>query len=173
MKYSVGKYSYGICDKTGFRYDSKDLVFEFRNGSKTGLKVGIDVVDPDHPQNFVGRIKFDDPQTVMDARPDRTEPATERLLNPNFLTTGSAGGGTTTITIKETAHGRSTADVVRLRNVEGFDGISTAVFQSASGYAITKVDNDTYTISVSATATTGSVSGGGQFVTVGPVTLEG
>jgi len=172
MKYSTGKYSYGICDKTGFRYDSKDLVFEFRNGSKTGLKVGIDVVDPDHPQNFVGRIKFDDPQTVMDARPDRTEPATERLLNKDSLTTGSSGGVTTVITIKETNHGRSTSDTIRLRNVVGFDGISTAVFQSASGYAITKVDNDTYTITVSATATSGSQSGGGQFVTVGPVTLE-
>ena len=131
------------------------------------------MVDPDHPQNFVGRIKFDDPQTVMDARPDRTEPATERLLNPNSLTTGSSGGGTTTITIKEINHGRSTSDTIRLRNVVGFDGISTAVFQSASGYAITKVDNNTYTITVSATATTGSQSGGGPFVSVGPVSLEG
>ena len=67
MAYSSGKYSYGICDKTGFRYASKDLVFEFRNGSKTGLRVGVDVVDPDHPQNFVGRMKFDDPQSIQDA----------------------------------------------------------------------------------------------------------
>ena len=29
MAYSSGKYSYGICDKTGFRYATKDLVFEF------------------------------------------------------------------------------------------------------------------------------------------------
>ena len=33
-----------------------------------------DVVDPDHPQNFVGQIKSDDPQSIIDARPDRTEP---------------------------------------------------------------------------------------------------
>ena len=30
--------------------------------------------DRDHPQNFVGRIKTDDPQSLRDARPDRTEP---------------------------------------------------------------------------------------------------
>ena len=172
MAYSSGKYSYGICDKTGFRYATKDLVFEYRNGSKTGLRVGVDVVDPDHPQNFVGRMKFDDPQSIQDARPDRVEPATEVILNKDSLTTGSSGGVTTVVTIKETNHGRSTSDTVRLRNVAGFDGISSTVFQSASGYAITKVDDNTYTITVSATATTGNQSGGGQFVTVGPVTLE-
>ena len=64
--------------KLDLRYASKDLVFEFRNGSKTGLRVGIDVVDPDHPQNFVGRMKFDDPQSIQDARPDRTEPEAEK-----------------------------------------------------------------------------------------------
>ena len=37
MSYSSGRNAYGICDKTGFRYDLKDLVFENRNGSKTGL----------------------------------------------------------------------------------------------------------------------------------------
>ena len=172
MAYSSGKYSYGICDKTGFRYATKDLVFEFRNGSKTGLRVGVDVVDPVHPQNFIGRIKFDDPQSIQDARPDRVEPATEVILDKDSLTTGSSGGGTTVITIKEINHGRSSSVTVRLRNVVGFDGISTSVFQNASGYAITKVNNDTYTITVSATATAGNQSGGGQFVTVGPVTLE-
>ena len=74
MPYSVGKYAYGICDKTGFRYPLKELIPEIRNGAKTGMMVGYDVVDPDHPQNFVGRIKTDDPQSLRDARPDRTEP---------------------------------------------------------------------------------------------------
>ena len=40
MGYSAGKYAYGICDKTGFRYPIKELVFEMRNGVRTGLKVG-------------------------------------------------------------------------------------------------------------------------------------
>ena len=52
----------------------EDLVYEFTNGKRNGLRVGRDVVDPDHPQNFVGQIKSDDPQSIIDARPDRTEP---------------------------------------------------------------------------------------------------
>jgi hypothetical protein len=70
-EYAKAKYAFGFCDKTGFRYPLKDLVFEYRNGIKTGLKVGRDVVDPDHPQNFLGRYRIFDPQSLMDARPDR------------------------------------------------------------------------------------------------------
>ena len=74
MSFAKGKYAFGYCDKTGFRYDLKDLVDEVNNGTKTGFRVGKDVVDPDHPQNFVGLIKSDDPKSIIDARPDRTEP---------------------------------------------------------------------------------------------------
>ena len=74
MAYVKGKYAFGICDRTGFRYKMEDLVYEFTNGKRNGLRVGRDVVDPDHPQNFVGQIKSDDPQSIIDARPDRTEP---------------------------------------------------------------------------------------------------
>ena len=74
MAYAKGKYAFGICDRTGFRYHIEDLVYEFTNGKRNGLRVGRDVVDPDHPQNFVGQIKSDDPQSIIDARPDRTEP---------------------------------------------------------------------------------------------------
>ena len=74
MAYAKGKYAFGICDRTGFRYPIEDLVYEFTNGKRNGLRVGRDVVDTDHPQNFVGQIKSDDPQSIIDARPDRTEP---------------------------------------------------------------------------------------------------
>ena len=172
MSYSSGRNAYGICDKTGFRYDLKDLVFEYRNGSKTGLRVGIDVVDPDHPQNFIGRMKFNDPQSIKDARPDRVEPATERLLLVNPFTTAAADSGSTVVTVTEKDHGRSTSDVVRFRNCLGFDGLTAANFNLATGYAITKLTDDTYTITVAAASTSGSITGGGVFATVGPVTLE-
>ena len=81
MTKARGKYAYGFCDRSGFRYDLHDLVYEFRNGVRNGLRVGKDMVDPDHPQNFIGRIKFDDPQSIQDARPDRVEPATEVILD--------------------------------------------------------------------------------------------
>jgi hypothetical protein len=72
MSIARGKYAYGFCDKTGFRYKLNELVYEVRNGIKTGLRVGKDVADPDHPQNFIGRVKINDPQSLRDPRPDRS-----------------------------------------------------------------------------------------------------
>ena len=72
MSYSKGKYAYGFCDRTGFRYPLSELVYEYKDGVKTGMRVGYDVVDPDHPQNFLGRFKINDPQSLMDPRPDRS-----------------------------------------------------------------------------------------------------
>lgn len=66
----MGKRAWGICDRTGFRYDLSDLVYEYVNGKRTGLRVGRDVADPDHPQNFLGRVQTDDPKPLIDPRPD-------------------------------------------------------------------------------------------------------
>ena len=68
MSYARGKYAFGFCDRTGFRYPLKDLVPEFRNGHKTGFLIGRDVVDPDQPQNFLGRVKINDPQSLMESK---------------------------------------------------------------------------------------------------------
>ncbi|MFB1501904.1 hypothetical protein [Thiocapsa sp. N5-Cardenillas] len=68
--YARGKHAYGICDKSGFRYKLSDLVWEIQNGKKTGFRVGKDIVDPDQPQNFLGRVKINDPQALQDPRPD-------------------------------------------------------------------------------------------------------
>jgi len=114
-----------------------------------------------------------DSQSLLNARPNRTEPDVINLLSDNPFTTGSAGGSTTTITVTEVNHGRDTGDTVRFRTVEPFDGITSAVMESASGYSITKVSDDTYTVSVSGGATTGSISGGGFFASAGPVTALG
>ena len=109
---------------------------------------------------------------MLDARPDRSEPATERLLLVNPFTTAAADSGSTVITVVEKSHGRATSDRVRFRNCVGFDGITSANFELSTGYVITKTTDDAYTITVSASSTTGSITGGGVFVTVGPVTLE-
>jgi hypothetical protein len=69
--YAPGKYAFGFCDRTGFRYPLKDLVYEVQNGVRTGLRVGKDVVDPDQPQNFLGRVRVFDPQSLRDPRPDK------------------------------------------------------------------------------------------------------
>lgn len=70
MRYAAGKRAWGICDRTGFRYPLKDLVPEYRNGVRTGSLVGRDQVDPDHPQNFIGRARTDDAQSLRNPRPD-------------------------------------------------------------------------------------------------------
>jgi hypothetical protein len=106
MSYAKAKYAFGFCDKTGFRYPLKDLVPEYNNGVKTGFLVGRDVVDPDQPQNFLGRLKINDPQSLRDPRPDRALLESRALygFNPvgNQGTLMTASVGRVTITIAET-----------------------------------------------------------------------
>ena len=83
MSYAKGKYAFGYCDKTGFRYPLADLVDEYRDGHKTGFRVGRDVVDPDQPQNFLGRIKINDPQSLLNPRPDTSLEESRRLFGFN------------------------------------------------------------------------------------------
>jgi len=168
MAFARGKYAYGICDKTGFRYRLNELVNEMNNGVKTGLRVGKDVADPDHPQNYLGRMRINDPQSVMNARPDRTEPVAISMLGNNPFSTGAQGSGVVTIT--ETNHGRDTGDTVRFRGVDNFDGITKTVMELSTGYSITKVSADTYTVTVTDTASVGNLDGGGGLASAGPVT---
>ena len=70
MAYAKSKYAFGFCDRTGFRYPLNDLVPEYNNGVKTGFLVGMDIKDPDQPQNFLGRVKINDPQSLRNPRPD-------------------------------------------------------------------------------------------------------
>ena len=87
MTTARGKYAFGFCDKTGFRYDLNDLVDEYKNGVKTGLRVGKDVFDPDHPQNFTGRVRIDDPQSLRNPRPEnKSEPVNFRFPAVNLAT---------------------------------------------------------------------------------------
>lgn len=69
--YAKGSRALGVCDRTGMRYKLSDLVWEFRNGQRTGLRIGKDVVDPDHPQNFIGRVRIKDPQSLRDPRTEQ------------------------------------------------------------------------------------------------------
>ena len=95
MSYAKGKHAFGFCDRTGFRYPLKDLVPEYRNGVKTGFLVGRDIVDPDQPQNFLGRIKINDPQSLRNPRPDTALLASRGIVgfnpvgNPAVIATGS------------------------------------------------------------------------------------
>jgi hypothetical protein len=102
MTYSAGKRAFGFCDRTGFRYPLSDLVWEVRDGQKTGMRVGRDVVDPDHPQNFLGRVRVVDPQSLRDPRPDTSLAESRGLFgwnpvgDPVTTMVGSVGAVTVT-----------------------------------------------------------------------------
>ena len=68
-------------------------------------------------------------------------------------------------------HGRASNDVVRFRNVEGSPGgLAFTVFENASGFSITKIDNNSYSFSSGSNATI-TEEAGGIMVTAGPVTI--
>ena len=84
MSYANGKYALGICDRSGFTYKLKDLMYEVRDGKNTGLRVGRDMLDPDHPQNFLGEFPINDFQALRGARPDsRTASSSNASANWN------------------------------------------------------------------------------------------
>jgi hypothetical protein len=152
---SRGKYAQFISDRSGQAFPYTEMVTEW-NGSR----VHISEFEPKHPQ-LEPKPHTADPQGLPDARPARTEPATENLLpgNPFSLTSGSA-----IVTVTEPNHGRSTSDTVVFRNVDGSPGgLAYTVFENGSGFSITKVNNDSYTFITE--------KAGGMSVTAGPVTL--
>jgi hypothetical protein len=164
-RYASGKNAWGYSDRSGFRYRLNEMVKEWN-----GLKVGPDEYEPKHEQ--LEPIKVGpDPQALYQPRPDqRTESAVESLLPLNPFETGAQGSAI--ITVYEKAHGRTTGDTVRFRDVFAFDGFSTATIQQATGYVITVISTDSYTFTAaSGTATTGNQRGGGGTATAGPVTL--
>ena len=159
---SRGKYAQFISDRSGQAFPYTEMVTEW-NGSR----VHISEYEAKHPQ-LEPKPHTADPQGLPDARPARVEPATENLLpgNPFSLTSGSA-----IVTVTEPGHGRSTSDVVVFRNVDGSPGgIAFTVFENASGFSITKINNDSYTFNCGSTATVTEKSGG-MSLTAGPVTL--
>tara|TARA_R100001460_G_scaffold13547_1_gene30488 strand:+ start:345 stop:794 length:450 start_codon:yes stop_codon:yes gene_type:complete len=143
MSYAKAKYAFGFCDKTGFRYPLKDLVPEYNNGVKTGFLVGRDVVDPDQPQNFLGRIKINDPQSLRDPRPDRSLLESRALygFNPvgNSAVFMTASVGRVTITITEVDR------VTGVSATGGVGSVTVSVATSAPRFDSTSVTLDSTT----------------------------
>ena len=52
-----------------------------------------------------------------------------------------------------------------------FDGFTKTVLENASGYSITKIDDNRYSFTASSGTGTSGTKGGGGRVTAGPVTL--
>ena len=162
-KLSRGKYAQAISDRSGMAFPYNEMVKEW-NGSL----VHVSEFEAKQPQLEPTRFSGD-PEGLSNARPARTEPATQNMLsaNPFSLTSGS-----TTVTVTEPSHGRSTSDTVVFRNVQGSPGgVAYTVFENASGFSITSVATNTYTFELGSTPTL-SGNFGGNFVTAGPVTQQ-
>ena len=160
--FSKGKYAQFISDRSGMAFPYKEMVIEW-NGSR----VHISEYEPKQPQ-LQPKPHGGDPQGLQQARPARTEPVTENLLqgNPISFTLGSQ-----TVTVTEINHGRSNSDTVRFRNVDGSPGgLAYTVFENAVGFSITKVNDNSYTFDCGSSATI-TEKAGGMTVTAGPVTL--
>ena len=159
---AVGKYTKFISDRSGMEFPYKEMVIEWN-----GARVHISEYEKKHPQLEPKRFMAE-PQGLRNARPARVEPAVARLLsaNPFSITSGS-----TTITVTEVNHGRSTGDTVVFRNVDGsLGGVAPSAFESSSGFTITVTTTDKYTFTLGSTPTI-TESSGGMTVTAGPVTL--
>ena len=139
MSYAKGKHAFGFCDRTGFRYPLKDLVPEYRNGVKTGFLVGRDIVDPDQPQNFLGRIKINDPQSLRNPRPDTALLASRGIVgfnpvgNPAVIATGSVGR--VSVSISET-------DANLITGVSATGAVGSATVSVADRFDSTSVTLD-------------------------------
>ena len=149
-RYASNKYALGISDRSGAAYRLRDMRKEW-----TGMLVGKDEWEAKQPQLMVVKTPAD-PQALRNPRPDRTEPAVEVLLQWNAFKSSSSGSST--ITVTEPGHGRSTGDVVRFRSVEDFDGFTGTAIESSTGYSITVLPGTVATDNVSYYYTAGPVS---------------
>ena len=141
--FSKGKHAQFISDRSGMAFPYKEMVKEW-NGSR----VHVSEFEPKQPQ-LQPKPHGADPQGLPMAKPDRTEPATQNLLpgNPFNITSGS-----TTITVTEPSHGRSSSDTVVFRNVDGSPGgLAFTVFENSSGFSITVTGTNNYTFVLGST----------------------
>ena len=184
MAYAAGKYAKAISDRSGMEFPYNEMVREW-----TGMLVHVSEFEEKHPQ-LQPRQHGGDPQSLLNARPDRTENDVATILKPNPFETIAASSGI--INVSEQSHGRSTGDTVRFRgspstagtfaNPASFDGITGSNVAKAAGYSITVGKRDSsgnitstadfyhFTVDTN-TATSGSTSGGGENCSAGPATL--
>ena len=160
-KFATGKYALSISDRSGLAFPYLEMVKEWN-----GAWVHFSEYEPKQPQLQPKPVSAD-PQALKHARPQRTAFFTPSVLNTNpFSTTGSS----TTVTVTEDRHGRSTGDAVRFYEVkEMVGGVAISTFElnttlngniTDSATTITLTDASSfptsgYIVIVSTNATTG------------------
>ena len=160
-KFATGKYAKAISDRSGMEFPYKEMVREW-NGSF----VHVSEFEPKQPQ-LEPKPMNGDSISLRHVRPDRIETAVPNLLpsNPFSITNGS-----TTVTVTEPNHGRSTSDTVRFRDASNVANLPAATINASGGYTITKVNDNKYTFNSGVTASV-TLEGGGDIASAGPVTV--
>ena len=159
--FAKGKRALAISDRSGQQFPYREMVKEWNNSF-----VHYSEYEKKHPQ-LEPKPHGADPQGLRNARPARTEPAVARVLNlnPLILTSGSS-----TVSVYEDNHGRSTGDIVVFRNGTGLYGIQASDINDSNGHTITVTGTDNYSWEAATTATQAARIGGGE-ISAGPVTL--
>ena len=160
-KYATGKYARAISDRSGMEFPYKEMVREW-NGSF----VHVSEFEPKQPQ-LEPKPMNGDSISLRNVRPDRTETAVPNILPLNAFTITNRS---TTVSVNEPNHGRSSNDTVRFRNSTNVANLPAATINAAAGYTITKVNDNNYTFSSGVTASV-TLEGGGDIASAGPVTV--
>ena len=163
MGYATGRYAKFISDRSGMEFPYTEMVIEW-NGSR----VHKSEFEPKTPQDRPNKHS-PDAEPLQYPRPARTENEVEHKLPLNaFRFTASS----TTVTVFEPEHSRSTDDTVRFREVTGsIFGADVTEIEAEAGFSITKTDDNFYTFTVS-TAPGITGNGGGGMASSGPATLS-
>ena len=122
-KFATGKYARAISDRSGMEFPYSEMVREW-NGSL----VHISEYESKQPQ-LEPKPMNGDSISLRNVRPDRAEPATPRLLPSNAFTTTN---GSSSVSVNEPNHVRSTSDTVRFRDAELVGGIPAATINGSS-----------------------------------------
>jgi hypothetical protein len=161
-KYATGKYAKAISDRSGMEFPYKEMVREW-NGSF----VHVSEFEPKQPQ-LEPKPMNGDSISLRHVRPDRIETAVPKILPLNAFTITN---GSTTMSVNEPNHGRSTSDTVRFRDASNIANLPAATINASGGYTITKVNDNNYTFATGVQHLVYSESGGGDFASAGPVTV--
>ena len=133
-KFARGQYALSISDRSGQAFPYLEMVREW-----TGAWVHISEYEPKSPLIQPKPVGAD-PQAVQRARPARTEFYTPTILPNNPLSTA----GSTTVTVNDPNHGRSTGDAVRFRSVISYvGGVSPIIFMLETTLASDLTDSST------------------------------
>ena len=190
-KFSKGRYSLMISDRSGAAFPYREMVQEWN-----GAWVHNSEYEPKQPQ-VSPRPHGADPQALQHAKPARTEFAVTDLLDNDTLETYQVGSPIVNVNLP--GHGYTTGNTKRFRgplgaggtygNPEGVGGITGATIAKAAGYTITVgkyVSGATDTDGPNGTGIYGTdwfyfsadtnatsvATGGGYPMSVGPVTLQ-